>query len=92
MTQRMRRPPDPAKLRTELLRALIEIRLDLGLSQTDVAARMGTSQSSLARIEAIDEVDPRVSTLERLAYAPNSQIQWKVVPRYGGGRPRATSP
>ena len=39
-----------------------------GLSQTEVAARMGTSQSTVARLEA-GEVDPRLSTLERYAEA-----------------------
>jgi len=42
-----------ASLRTRLLlRSLAERRKKLGLSQTLVAARMGTSQSALARLEA----------------------------------------
>jgi predicted transcriptional regulator len=43
-------------------------RRGLGLSQTEVAARMGTSQSAVARIEAGD-LDLRLSTLERYAQA-----------------------
>ncbi|WP_235593855.1 helix-turn-helix domain-containing protein [Rhodococcus ruber] len=39
-----------------------------GLSQTLVAARMGTSQSAVARLERGD-LDPRLSTLERYAQA-----------------------
>lgn len=43
-------------------------RRELGLSQTEVAARMGTSQSAVARLESGD-ADVRISTLERYAAA-----------------------
>ena len=42
---------DAAYERRQLLRALAAQREALGLSQTEVAARMGTSQSSVARLE-----------------------------------------
>lgn len=57
----------------QLVRDLAERRRALGLSQTVVAARMGTSQSALARIEA-GESDPRVSTLERYALAIGVEV------------------
>ena len=58
-----------AALRTRrLLRELATRRQKLGLSQTTVAARMGTSQSALARLEG-GESDPRISTVERYALA-----------------------
>jgi|SRR6266566_3187249 len=47
------------------------------LSQTEVAARMGTSQSAVARLEA-GEGDVRASTLERYAAAIGCQITWKL--------------
>jgi transcriptional regulator with XRE-family HTH domain len=56
-----------------LLRSLVERRRELRLSQTQVAARMGTSQSALARIEA-GEVDPRISTVERYAFALGDEL------------------
>lgn len=43
------------------------------MSQTVVAARMGTSQSSLARIEA-GEIDPRISTVERLVLVLGDEL------------------
>ena len=52
----------------KLVRDLTSLRQGLGLSQTLIAARMGTSQSSLARLEA-GEMDPRLSTVERYARA-----------------------
>lgn len=56
-----------------LLRSLAERRRELGLSQTIVAARMGTSQSALARLEG-GESDPRMSTVERYAQAVGEEI------------------
>jgi predicted transcriptional regulator len=47
---------------------LVARRRALGLSQTDVAARMGTSQPAVARLEA-GGVDARMSTLQRYADA-----------------------
>jgi len=47
------------------------------LSQTEVAARMGTSQSAVARLES-GEADARASTLERYAAAIGCQITWQL--------------
>jgi ribosome-binding protein aMBF1 (putative translation factor) len=57
----------------ELVRSLAARRQKLGLSQTVVAARMGTSQSALARLES-GEVDPRISTVERYALALGQEL------------------
>src|ERR1035438_2679038 len=40
--------------RVKLVRELAERRLAAGLSQTEIAARMGTSQSAVARLESSD--------------------------------------
>ena len=53
-----------AERRQSLTTELATRRIELGLSQTEVAARMGTSQSAVARLEAGDS-DVRLSTLER---------------------------
>jgi transcriptional regulator with XRE-family HTH domain len=63
--------------RRQLLRALAGQRESLGLSQTEVAARMGTSQSSVARLES-GEADARLSTLERLAAALEVRLTWSI--------------
>jgi len=54
-------------------------RLDLGLTQTQVAARMGTSQSAVARLESGD-ADIRLSTLERYAAALAHELEWHLKP------------
>jgi ribosome-binding protein aMBF1 (putative translation factor) len=67
-----------AVARRRLLRDLAEARVALGLSQTMVAAEMGTSQSSVARIESGD-ADLKLSTLERYASTLGMQVEWRIV-------------
>ncbi len=54
--------------RRMLQRQLAERRVALGITQTEAAVLMRTSQSSIARLES-GEHDVRVSTLERYAAA-----------------------
>ena len=68
--------------RRRLVADLTEQRRSAGLSQTEVAARMGTSQSAVARLETGD-ADVRVSTLERYAAAIGSQLEWQARARPG---------
>src|SRR5215469_11625176 len=60
-----------------LVGELAGLRRSAGLSQTEVAARMGTSQSAVARLESGD-ADVRASTLERYAAAIGSRIAWQL--------------
>jgi ribosome-binding protein aMBF1 (putative translation factor) len=66
-----------AEDRSRLVRELAEQRQAAGLSQTEVAARMGTSQSAVARLES-GTADVRASTLERYAAAVGGQITWRL--------------
>ncbi len=63
--------------RRKLLRELASNREAAGISQTVVAAKMGTSQSAVARIES-GEADVRMSTVERYAAAVGSRVTWSV--------------
>src|SRR5262249_57754971 len=63
--------------RRRLVGELAAARRSAGLSQTEVAARMGTSQSAVARLESGD-ADARASTLERYAAALGGQISWRL--------------
>ncbi len=63
--------------RAGLIRDLVAQRQAAGLSQTEVAARMGTSQSAVARLET-GATDVRASTLERYAAAVGGEITWKM--------------
>lgn len=67
-----------AALKTRrLVRALTDRRRALGISQTVIAARMGTSQSALARLEAGGS-DPRLSTIERYAQALGEEVELRA--------------
>ena len=71
---------DMADRRRALAGDLVARRTELGLSQTEVAARMGTSQSAVARLESGD-ADIRLSTLERYAAALGVQLGWRLEER-----------
>lgn len=69
---------EAASARRALLQALAEARADSGLTQTQAAALMGTSQSQVARLES-GAADTKLSTVERLAAALGKRIEWKLV-------------
>jgi len=82
MTERRHEPVFPgfremAERRRTMTDALVARRLKLGLSQTEVAARMKTSQSAVARLESGD-ADVRLSTLERYAAALGQRLEWQL--------------
>ena len=75
--------------RRRLVSELTAQRQAAGLSQTQIAARMGTSQSAVARLET-GGMDVRASTLERYAAAIGSEISWRLQdPPPAGQRPPA---
>lgn len=63
--------------RQELLAELIAERRAAGLSQAEVADRMGTSQPAVARVEA-GAVDVRLSTLRRYAEAVGRRLELRL--------------
>src|SRR3954452_13855704 len=69
----------PSGRRRELIEELVRARREGELSQTEMAARMGTSQSAVARLESGD-LDPRLSTLEGYAPARARTVEWQVRP------------
>jgi len=76
---------------TELLRALVETRVRAGLSQQDVADRLGISQPSVAAFERYDN-DPKLSTIRRYALAVEALVQHSVVaPRTASGTAHASA-
>ena len=65
--------------RRELIDELVRARQESALSQTEIAARMGTSQSAVARLES-GGLDARLSTLERYAAAMGRTVDWQIRP------------
>jgi predicted transcriptional regulator len=58
----------------EIARALIAARVRSGLTQAEVAKRMHTTQSVIARLES-GKQKPSLSTLERYAKATKSKLK-----------------
>lgn len=65
-----------------LANALIKARAKAGLSQEEVAARMGTSQAAVARLEG-GKGNPSKRTLERYAAAVGSRLRIELQPVAG---------
>ena len=70
---------DLAERRRALIETLVRARQEGSLSQTEIAERMGTSQSAVARLES-GELDARLSTLERYAAALGRTVDWQIRP------------
>jgi predicted transcriptional regulator len=66
-----------AERRHTLSGQLVALRREVGLSQAEVASRMGTSQSAVARFEAGD-LDVRLSTVERYTTALGGTLEWRI--------------
>ena len=62
-----------------LARAVIEARVTAGLTQEQVAQRMDTTQSVIARLES-GRTRPSTQTLERLAVATGTRLKISFEP------------
>jgi DNA-binding XRE family transcriptional regulator len=58
----------------QLVRELIRARIKSGLTQKQLAEKMGTTQSSVARLESGSSL-PSLRSLKRYAYATGSKIK-----------------
>ena len=66
-----------AERRRSVSGQLVSLRRELGLSQAEVASRMRTSQSAVARFETGD-LDVRLSTVERYTVALGARLEWRI--------------
>lgn len=66
----------------DLLERLVQVRRDQGLTQRDVATRMGRSQPNVSAFERVGG-DPHLSTIRRYAAAVGARVRWQVVPDEG---------
>jgi len=64
--------------RRELARQLADGRRSAGLTQTELARRMGTSQAQVTRFES--GADTRLSTVARYAAAIGMKVEWTLAP------------
>ena len=62
----------------EIAKALIEARVSAGLTQAEVAEKMNTTQSVIARLES-GKANPSTGTLEKFAEATGKKLQIRFV-------------
>ncbi len=68
----------------EFLDEILKARTSAGLTQADVAARIGTTQSAVARLESsIGKHSPSLATLQRYASALGYRLQVRLVKGQG---------
>jgi len=75
-----RRAYDSLKPEFRVARQLVAARNRAGLTQAQVAGRMGTTQSTIARLESGKRL-PTLSSLERYAQAVGCKIQLRLLSR-----------
>jgi len=71
---------EAAKRAYELGQAVRARRLELGMSQTELAERAGMTQSAVSRLEAGGTI-PTIGVLERLATALSADLVVRIAPR-----------
>lgn len=64
---------------------LIKMRHAAGLTQEEIAARMGTKKSSISRLESVSaDHSPRLETLEKYAHAAGYDLDVRFKPQRTG--------
>lgn len=80
----VRREYHDLKEEFELLDDILKARAEAGVTQAELAARIGTTQSAVARMEtAIGKHSPSISTLKRYASALGYRLQVRLVKEQG---------
>lgn len=72
-----------AAVEFRLLRQLLDARKRAGLTQEDVAIRMGTTRSAISRLEGSRKHLPALTTLRRYADVLGCDVEINLVPRTG---------
>lgn len=63
-----------------VIRAIIRARIETGLTQEQLAKKIGTKQSVVSRLES-GRANPSVAFLQKLAAALNSNLEIKFISR-----------
>lgn len=68
-----------ARLSDSVARMIHEMRVKAGLSQSELAERIGTTASVICRLEAADYESHTLSMLKRIAQALNKRLEVRFV-------------
>lgn len=74
---------EEAAVEFRLLRQLLDARKRAGLTQEEVATRMGTTRSAICRLEGSRKHLPALTTLRRYADVLGCDVEITLVPRAG---------
>ncbi|QUH26134.1 helix-turn-helix domain-containing protein [Serpentinicella alkaliphila] len=64
---------DALKIIYDIKKEIIQLRLDQGLSQKDLAEKVGTKQSAISRLES-GEYNPSIEFLTKVAHALGKEL------------------
>jgi transcriptional regulator with XRE-family HTH domain len=80
----VRREYEGLKEEFEILDEILKARAESGVTQAELAARIGTTQSAVARLEtAMGKHSPSIGTLKRYASALGYRLQVRLVKEQG---------
>jgi len=71
---------DKVRQENEPLRAILRARVEKGMTQAQIAKKMGTTQSSIARVES-GKSHPTIPFMQRLADALDMKLEIRFLPR-----------
>lgn len=80
---------EAAKSNAEVARSIYRLRIAAGLTQRDLATRVGTSASVISRLEDADYDGHSLSMLNRIAAALGRVVQIRFTASPGAARPAA---
>ena len=64
----------------EIARKIYQLRTSAGLTQQELAARVGTTKSAISRLEDADYEGHSLSMLKRIAEALNKRVEIRFLP------------
>ena len=71
---------EEAVINAEIARKIFELRTKAGLTQQELAVRVGTSKSAICRLEDADYEGHSLSILKRVAEALDKRVEIRFVP------------
>jgi DNA-binding XRE family transcriptional regulator len=71
---------DEEVINAEIARKIYQLRTKAGLTQQELAARVGTSKSAISRLEDADYEGHSLSMLKRIAEALNKRVEIRFLP------------
>ncbi|MBI5326130.1 MAG: helix-turn-helix transcriptional regulator [Ignavibacteriae bacterium] len=64
----------------DIIRLLIKYRIEMGITQEELARRIGTKQSAISRLESTQKL-PSLNILNSIANAMNLEINFRLIPK-----------